>query len=668
VKGVREAIQTVANNSPRLSTSQKLAGDRQIRRQTAGFGDPAGANCDLLKLIITLLTLVLALWLGARGSVGLAEADLYSAAVLSSPTPQLVWEGRIVSDIPNVTPPNGSILRVSVEGLKGVPITVSTHDWSTTALSGSKTEYGPYMAEFAPLQPGFYTVSVGSLGASLEITADGTNLIVVEFTQVYRVLPTPTPTPSPPPSPIPLPTWTPTPLATATPTVTPSPAPQPAFIWEGSIVRQVSGAGRGLSRAAIAVRVIGKWWLPVEIRSGGWSATALTGTKSEYGDTACEFGALSAGTYTIIPQGLDASVTVTVDEGGFALVEFVQRPLPLTPAPITVPTLTSTLTLLPPTPARSESAASKPSPPAVWIPLPGLPASIPSYVGPPVARVSLPGLPTSLRIYTGSPARRVPLPDLPPSILGQARFPTASLPGLATPTPSTVLRTSPTASAVISTPVPMPNPTATTAPRWMAQVLRDTSGNVLGWRSSVIAVQVVGLKNLPVELRSGPFSVTAFTGSKPEYGEFACEFGGLSAGTYEVVPQGLGVSQTMTVDGGGFVLIEFAYRQPPTPTPIPPKVIWEGKVVSNSSGQGANGISSVVVVRVLGAEGLPVEISAGGWNALALTGTKPEYGPFACEFGGLWPGTYTVRPQGLESSVEVTMDGRGLAIIEFAAH
>jgi radical SAM superfamily enzyme YgiQ (UPF0313 family) len=33
-----------------LSRSQKLAGDRQIRRQTAGFGNPVGANYDLLYL------------------------------------------------------------------------------------------------------------------------------------------------------------------------------------------------------------------------------------------------------------------------------------------------------------------------------------------------------------------------------------------------------------------------------------------------------------------------------------------------------------------------------------------------------------------------------------------------------------------------------------------
>jgi hypothetical protein len=615
-----------------------------------------------------LLTLVLVFWLGIHSPIEPVEANLPLADPSSSPTPQLVWEGRIVSDTPNATPPNGSILRVSVEGLVGVPITVSAYDWSTTALSGSKTEYGPYMAEFAPLQPGLYTVSVESLGASLQITADGTNLIVVEFTQVYRVLPTPTLTPSPSPSPTPLPTWTPTPLVTTTPTATPSPTPQPSYVWVGSIVRQVSGTGRGISRAAIAVRVIDKWWLPVEIRSEGWSTTALTGTKPEYGDTACEFGALPAGIYTIIPQGLDASVTVTVDEGGFALVEFVQRLLPFTPAPTTVTTVTPTPTLLPPTPARSESVASKPSPPATWTPLPGLPASIPGHVGPPVARASLPSLPTSLRIYTGSPARRMPLPSLPHSIASQDRSPTPSSSSLARPSPSTTLRTSPTASAVISTAMPMPTPTATIAPRWMAQVLRNTGGDVLGWRASVIAVQVIGLKSQPVELRSGSFSVTAFTGSKPEYGEFACEFGGLSAGTYEVIPQGLGVSQTITVDGEGFALIEFAYRVPPTPTPVPPKVTWVGKVASNSSGQGANGISSVVVVRVLGAKGLPVEISSSGWNAVAMTGTKPEYGPFACEFGGLWPGTYTVRPQGLGASVELTMDGQGLAIVEFTAH
>ncbi len=96
-------------------------------------------NRNLLRLILTLLILVLVFWLGLHSPIGPVEANLPLAALSPSPTPQLIWEGRIVSDTPYVTPPSGSILRVSVEGLVGVPITVSAYDWSTTALSGSKT-------------------------------------------------------------------------------------------------------------------------------------------------------------------------------------------------------------------------------------------------------------------------------------------------------------------------------------------------------------------------------------------------------------------------------------------------------------------------------------------------------------------------------------------------
>ena len=66
----------------------------------------------------------------------------------------------------------------------------------------------------------------------------------------------------------------------------------------------------------------GKKWLPVEIRAGGWSASELTGTKPACGGYCLEFGGLAPGTYVVTPQGLGVSVTVTVDEGGFAAVEF----------------------------------------------------------------------------------------------------------------------------------------------------------------------------------------------------------------------------------------------------------------------------------------------------------------------------------------------------------
>jgi hypothetical protein len=59
--------------------------------------------------------------------------------------------------------------------------------------------------------------------------------------------------------------------------------------------------------------------------------------------------------------------------------------------------------------------------------------------------------------------------------------------------------------------------------------------------------------------------------------------------------------------------------------------------------------------------------SEGSWGATCVTGTKPEYGYDACEFGGLWPGRYSLRPQGADIQVQVEMDGLGIAIVEFAA-
>jgi hypothetical protein len=92
-------------------------------------------------------------------------------------------------------------------------------------------------------------------------------------------------------------------------------------------------------------------------------------------------------------------------------------------------------------------------------------------------------------------------------------------------------------------------------------------------------------------------------------------------------------------------------------------------VVSNTSYQQVGtGVSSVIVVRVLKRPGTWVDITGGGgWNSSCVTGTKPEYGPSACEFGGLWPGTYTLRPEGADAEVVVQMDGLGMAIVEFVA-
>lgn len=90
---------------------------------------------------------------------------------------------------------------------------------------------------------------------------------------------------------------------------------------------------------------------------------------------------------------------------------------------------------------------------------------------------------------------------------------------------------------------------------------------------------------------------------------------------------------------------------------------WSGRVIWNNSGvTPANGVGSVIIIHG-GAKGLPIHMNIG--DVHCYTGTKPEYGEDACEFGGLWPGKYVLTLQGTGVSVEVYVDGLGTAEIMF---
>jgi len=198
------------------------------------------------------------------------------------------------------------------------------------------------------------------------------------------------------------------------------------MVWAARLLRNTSGSEpTGAFFSAIQVSVMGLSGLPVEIRSGGWSATALTGSKPDCGEFCLEFGGLSGSTYTIIPEGLGISYVVTVDGEGSAAVEFYQ------------------------TPAQVE-------------------------------------------------------PEV-----------------------------------------------------WSGRVVENISGGGRRGYFAAIQVSVEGKKWLPVEIRAGGWLDTALTGTKPDCGEFCLEFGGLSPGTYVSTPQGLGASVAVTVDEGGFALVEF---------------------------------------------------------------------------------------------------------------
>lgn len=485
------------------------------------------------------------------------------------------WQAEVTEQWPNLELA-GSVLRVSVQGKVWLPVRVrSQGGFETVNYTGTKPEYGPYVAEFAPLSKGTYFIEPEGLGLVFAVWLDGQGYTRVDFVPT-ACPPTPvpnTPTRTPRATATPRPKATSAAAATSMPTAVPT---QPAAGWRSRIVERLSGLETYYS--TIAVRVIGRpAGQEVEIRSGGWSATGKTGTKPEHGPDACEFGALHAGTYRLTPAGLGTHLDVSVDLQEFVLVEFY---------------------------------------------------------------------------YTG-----------PPEIV-----------------------------------------------QWVGSVVENTSGSQpTDHYHSAIAVVVSGKPWHDVEIRAGDFVATCTTGYKPEYGPDACEFGGLSAGIYTIIPEGLETSAQITMDGWGWALVRFdpVEMSPPPPSALPsaptptrtstPKVQptdkptsqpagpatstptsepspqpasgWQAWVVSNTSGQQqGTGVWSVIVVRVLNYGGIPVHIrTEGGFEATCITGAKPEHGPDACDFGGLWPGTYFLQPEGADIEVEIEMDGMGWAEVHFAA-
>ena len=619
-------------------------------------------------------------------------------AATSIPT-TLGWRGQIVSNTLYATPGNGSIVRVRVFERLNEPITLTHYETTLSGLSGTKPEYGPYAAEFAPLPAGRWTVSLPNLGASVEIEADGYNLVVVEFAPY-------TPTEAP--------------VAAQTP---PTPTPLGGQSWEGRVLNVSEGP---LPEGAILrVTVQGQSGHTIQVSTpAGFATRSTTGAKEELGPYTAEFAPLTSGRYTITPAGLNASLTVDVKQYSTILVEFrpvsdsaqspaTFTPVPATPTPQPSPTPTPLIQWM----GRVVHNSSQPWPSnqvdsAIAVRVQGQRGQTVSLqasggrqalcdtgakveyeedacefgeLWPGVYRVSPVGIPAQVQLYMDGvglavvvfetlPATATPAPT-PTRLIGAGAWPlsTPTVTSTTTPTPTitgTPTRASPSASFTPTRPSPVATatltptlaPTPTPARGWVGRVVQDDAGVGAG----TIVVRVLGAKDQPIIIRSGPWEVRGLTGSKPEYGDNAVEFGGLNQGDFTVELEGLGASLPVHLQPGGFVLVEFGYGLLPTPTSTPQSGVWVGAVTRNTSGDGASGAWSTIIVKIPAMEGLTVTLDSGGsFTTTCVTGTKPEYGPGACDVGGLWPGMYRVTPQGLGPSVDVWLDGQGSATVEF---
>lgn len=84
-----------------------------------------------------------------------------------------------------------SILRINVEGRKGVPVDVyalpvQPTNFVTWVKTGTKPELGEFGAEVAPLKAGYYAVIPTGLDTQVNIWVDGRCTVYVNFKQVTR--------------------------------------------------------------------------------------------------------------------------------------------------------------------------------------------------------------------------------------------------------------------------------------------------------------------------------------------------------------------------------------------------------------------------------------------------------------------------------------------------
>jgi len=632
----------------------------------------------------------------------------FTASAPTAPT-KLVWVGRLVNNRLYATKGNGSIFRVKVEGMVGTALELQNGDMLLKGISGSKPEYGLYTAEFAPLSEGLWTISVPALGVSFKAWADTYNLVEIEFWQVPSSEATPMVDGT----------------ATATPLGGRDWAGQVLRETWGiganfsRLLVQVVGHNGQPVRISTLTQAINTANTGQKLELGTDIVEFAGLTPGNYiiepvGLNSFFEVQLKANTETLVQFQQRAAVpinTPTVQSTATRLPWPTWTPRPtstptITPSPTTTPSPTNTLTPLPsPTPVTRwlgavESRQARPDAPSRItvrvFGITGLPIRLPIKINHSFSNEQ--------RCITGQAQTGTVLKTAPVSdsctFENLAAGEYLVIPeGLSINLP--IMLTEHQEVVVIFDLEVLPSGVTT----WQAQIRQNNNGALATLKAdSAIRVRVAGRVGQVVTLRYGRGS-ERFCETAPNS---VCQFDRLAAGVYWVEALNTGAHIRLFIDGTGQAEIEFAPNTLAVATPIPavvgygarahnptatatpmvmrinptatpyfsftptptatitptltptPAFAWQGRIIKIT-----DKVVGTIGVRAAGLKDHPVILRSGGWQSgTQLTGTKPELGEYATEFGGIAQGDYFVQLVGL-AELKVHVGADQYILVEF---